>query len=153
MALRDPNMVDLYETDPDLSTPDHTTTNSEPEVPLSHLAEQERAFSEDNVNDRTPDSRTSNSRMLAPVASISIDMTSIDGECELREAVVYREAAVDNSCVLHLREDGDRHRTGDEEDDDDDEQDEDDEEDEESFKECYPNMSNTLQWYMELAPW
>lgn len=43
----DVNSVELYETDVDVSTPDRTTTNSDPEAIVSHLAEQESAFSED----------------------------------------------------------------------------------------------------------
>lgn len=155
--VRDPNMVDLYDVDPDLSTPDHTT-NSEPDALMCHLAEQERAFSEDNVHDHTPDSQ--GGRVVAPTAAISIDIHSENGEYNLREAIVYREAAVDNSCVVNVG-DGDggeysgvRHHGDTTEDDDDDEgEDYAEEEDEESFKECYPNMSNTLQWYIGSAPW
>ena len=47
------NSTDLYDGEP--STPDHTT-NSDAEVGLSHLAESERAFSEDNVHLPSPDS-------------------------------------------------------------------------------------------------
>ncbi|XP_064624711.1 uncharacterized protein LOC135486100 isoform X2 [Lineus longissimus] len=53
---------DDYTVDPDdieTSTPDHTTT-SDPDIPASHLAIQERAFSDDNVrvNIESSDSRS-----------------------------------------------------------------------------------------------
>ena len=173
MEVRDPTLMDLYDADPDLSTPDHTT-NSEPDALLSHLAEQERAFSEDNVNDHgglrdggllstgVPGGDSHSGRGIAPVADISIDIHSEDGEYSLREAVVYREAAVDNSCVVNVGDgDGGEYSGGsqagrkwakrqqeendEEEEEDDEEYEGDDFEDEESFKECYPNMANTLQ--------
>ena len=54
------------------STPDHGTT-SEPDVPLSHLAEQESsAFSDDNIRSMTPDSLPGSDRMPRQITPVSL---------------------------------------------------------------------------------
>ncbi len=74
----DMSASDAYiERDTEVSTPG-TTTNSDPEVTLSHLAEQEHGFSEGSVNIPSPDSMqspTEESKQL-PGASLGEPSTS-----------------------------------------------------------------------------
>jgi len=108
----------VYETDGDVSTPDHTT-NSEPEVVHSHLAEQERAFSDDNVTASTPESIpdsitgptvtvdiSAEDETLRASGSVDSDTGCVedDLESEAEAAVVYTESEADTSCVVDLEE-------------------------------------------------
>ena len=90
----DVHSVELYETDADLSTPDRTTTNSDPEAIVSHLAEQESAFSEAVV---TP-------------TDASVTFPDDDDEEEVQPStsgvegprVMYHESEADTSCVVDV---------------------------------------------------
>jgi hypothetical protein len=96
--LREPSTVDMYDVDPEVSTPDHTT-NSDPDVQNSHLAEAEGAFSEDGFNmAATPDGISE-----MPVIAIEMMEGPFDDHERLEESVVlYQEPEADNSCVLDV---------------------------------------------------
>jgi hypothetical protein len=108
----------MYETE--ASTPDHGT-NSEPDVPLSHLAEQESsAFSDDNIHSMTPDSMP-DAVGLEPVvpdtvatendAMVTMDTAAVEEESDSEQVgsrVMYSENEANTSCILQMEdEDGD----------------------------------------------
>ncbi len=94
------DVADMYDADADVSTPDHTT-NSEPDIQNSHLAEQEGAFSEDNFNMSTPDSLPHDGTMVA-IEMQEAEIFPYDNEEEREESLVYHEPEADNSCVLEV---------------------------------------------------
>ena len=120
--LADLGSVELYETDADLSTPDRTTTNSDPEAIVSHLAEQESAFSEDGLHTGSPVSPLESQ----PDTSIDVALelqeipepstsgmaqgscshgTTPDEEEQVGSRVMYHESEADTSCVVDMEED------------------------------------------------
>ena len=90
------SMEEILDGEP--STPDHTTNSDvEPEVPGLHLAEPERAFSEDNVHINITSNESvmsdSQSEPLSPqrAASMQDSMTASVEDSIEEERIVYEE--------------------------------------------------------------
>ena len=93
-----PYSMDLSEADGDVSTPDYTT-NSEPEAAVHHLAESERAFSEDA---ETPESVSpGGASNTAPQPQTCVTVEPGVGD---EPRVLYRECEADTSCVVNVEE-------------------------------------------------
>lgn len=125
----DRSSLDMYDGEP--STPDNATAESVTVVP-SHLALQERSFSEEGMNKHsvpftgTPISDTASIQLstvpsphsLSPVslaagpASVTLEVEEGEGETDpprrghsREEKIVYSEGEMDNSCMIYIDDD------------------------------------------------
>lgn len=91
-----PTGFDPYDADGDASTPDHTTSNSDPDVVQVHLAEQEQ-ISETNFG--------MSFEGLGPAIPshepTALESSDYDGGHQMEPKVVYLETPTDNSCVTN----------------------------------------------------
>lgn len=101
------NTNDLYDADGDTSTPDHTTTNSDPDVVQVHLAEQEQTSLTDNnfggAQDTPFGQGPSRDVTMTEMATIG------DGLDQVEPKVVYLETQADNSCVASSEDETGEH--------------------------------------------
>lgn len=99
--VNSPSGYDPYDPDGDASTPDHTTSNSDPDVVQVHLAEQEQ-ISETNFGMSFEGPGPGGILSREPTAPESNDDDDDYGDShQVEPKVVYLETPTDNSCITN----------------------------------------------------